>query len=61
MKAVDVGKKDSLQVKPISFLSEIIDYKTLFTLRYVIVKFRYNAHPNWFKKRALCINCFTRS
>ena len=53
MKALDVRKKDSLQVKQISFLSRIIDYNTLFTLRYVIVKFRYKAHPDWFKKRAL--------
>ena len=35
MRALDVGEEDSLQVKPISFLSEIIDYNTLFTLRNV--------------------------
>ena len=35
MKALDVREEDTLQVKPISFLSEIIDYNTLFTLRNV--------------------------
>ena len=56
MKALDDRKEDSLQVRQISFLSEIIDYNTLFTLRYVIVtylKFRYNAHSDRFKKHAL--------
>ena len=50
MKALDDKKEDSLQVKPISFLSEIIDYNTLFTLRYVN---RYDAHSDWFKQRTL--------
>ena len=35
VKALDVREEDSLQVKPISFLSEIIDYNTLFTLKNV--------------------------